>query len=161
VQSADLSWKAPVRGILEDYTARSPGSFVEEKPVSLVWHYRKVAPGFGMWQARELAQHLSEAFANSPLAVLHGAKVVEVRPQGIDKGRALAAVLNRLGPFGFVLVAGDDRTDEDMFAAPEVEQAGAWTVKVGSGPTHAARRVATPAKLREVLAQLCGKRSRG
>lgn len=154
---ADLSWKAAVLEVLDDFAARCPGAVIEEKHSALVWHYRQVEPGFGMWQARELAQHLSESFANSPIEVLHGAKIVEVRPQGFDKGRALRVVLERLGPFDFVLAAGDDRTDEDMFAA--VPQGG-WGIKVGAGLTQARCRVASPATFCELLRSLLGRHKR-
>jgi len=151
LDGVDMSWKPRVREILEDYTARSVGSFIEEKPAGLVWHYRQVEPGFGGWQARELGQHLAEAFANSALEVLHGSKVIEVRPQGFDKGRAFRVLQERLGPFDFVLAAGDDRTDEDMFGALPVN---AWSIKIGAGPTHARFRVDTPRTLREFLVEM-------
>ena len=38
LHNADTSWKGAVREILEDYSSRSPGSFIEEKPASLAWH---------------------------------------------------------------------------------------------------------------------------
>ncbi|MEZ4272814.1 MAG: trehalose-phosphatase [Myxococcota bacterium] len=138
--SVNVSWKPAVREILEDYTARSPGAFVEEKSASLAWHYRQVEMRFGSWQARELAQHLSEAFANSALEVLHGAKVVEVRPQGFDKGRAYRILHKKLGPFDFAMAAGDDRTDEDMFQEVGPE----WSIKIGRGAAHAHYRCETP-----------------
>src|SRR5262249_16963337 len=37
-------WKATVRPILDDFVARTPDSFVEEKSASVAWHYRQVAP---------------------------------------------------------------------------------------------------------------------
>ena len=158
--AADTAWKASVQEILADYTARAAGSFIEEKPVSLVWHYRQAEHGFGQWMAHELVQHLSETFANSPLTVLHGNKVVEVRPQGFDKGRALVRLLARLQPSDFVLAVGDDRTDEDMFvAAPQ----GAWTIKVGStaARSHARHHLGGPAAVRQVLARMLSRRLAG
>ena len=154
----DLSWKGPVHKILDSYTARAPGSFVEEKPVSLVWHYRQAEHGFGNWLARELGQHLRETFANSPLAVLHGNKVVEVRPMGFDKGKALLRLAEALGPFEFILAAGDDRTDEDMFAALSRE---AWSIKVGTAGGHTHARAALPGvvALRQLLALMVTARS--
>jgi len=67
-----------------------------------------------------------------------------VRPQGFDKGRALALLIDRLGPFDLMLAAGDDRTDEDMF---QQLGPGAWTIKVGRGLTHAHYYLDTPAQL--------------
>jgi trehalose 6-phosphate synthase/phosphatase len=156
----DVSWKSAVHEILDDYTTRAPGSFIEEKPVSLVWHYRQAEHGFGQWLARELGQHLSETFANSPLTVLHGNKVVEVRPQGFDKGKALLKLMAHLGKVDYLLAAGDDRTDEDMFA---VAPATAWTIKVGkvgsaADKSHARCHLSGPEAVRGHLLQLLQKR---
>jgi trehalose 6-phosphate synthase/phosphatase len=40
-----VEWKGRVRPVLEHFVDRTPGSFVEEKEYSLVWHYRNVRPG--------------------------------------------------------------------------------------------------------------------
>ncbi len=156
----DLSWRASVHDILDEYTQRTPGSFIEEKSVSLVWHYRQAEPGFGRWMARELGQHLSETFANSPVAVLYGNKVVEVRPQGFDKGKALLRLIEQQGPFEFVLACGDDRTDEDMFHALPPS---AWTIMVGSASpgTHARFHLATPHAVRQFLRRMADGRVKG
>jgi trehalose 6-phosphate synthase/phosphatase len=50
-----------------------------------------------------------------------------------------------------VVAFGDDRTDEDLFAAlPE----GALSVHVGGKPSRAMCRVSDPAEVRKVLAAL-------
>lgn len=36
----DLSWKPQVLAIMEDFTDRTPGSFVEHKQINVCWHYR-------------------------------------------------------------------------------------------------------------------------
>ncbi len=51
-------WKAEILPILEWYTDRTPGSSVEEKDFSLVWHYRGVDPEMGTLRARELMDTL-------------------------------------------------------------------------------------------------------
>ena len=40
-------WKTDVRPLLELYVSRTPGSSLEEKEFSLVWHYRKADEAFG------------------------------------------------------------------------------------------------------------------
>ena len=149
----DLSWKEPVHALLEEYTQRAPGARIEEKPLSLVWHYRQVEPGFGQWLARELGQHLSEAFSNSPVVVMHGSRIVEIRPQGLDKGKALSQFIHERGPYEFIAAAGDDRTDEDMFVALPKE---AWTIKVGVSGNHSHARfyLSDPALVRRFLQRL-------
>ncbi|HTM21623.1 MAG TPA: bifunctional alpha,alpha-trehalose-phosphate synthase (UDP-forming)/trehalose-phosphatase [Kofleriaceae bacterium] len=135
--------------VLEEYTGRTPGSFVEIKEASVAWHYRRADPVAGRRQALELAHHLTEALARSPLQVVHGAKVVEVRMLGVHKGAAYRALAAGLGDFDAVLAAGDDRTDEDLFGALPID---AWTCKVGPGTTHARFRLRDPAELRALLA---------
>ena len=48
-------WKKEIMPVLEMYVQRTPGSFIEEKDFSLVWHYRKVETGLGELRTRELA----------------------------------------------------------------------------------------------------------
>ena len=112
----DTSWKSDVVSILDDYVVRTPGSRIEEKETALAWHYRQTEESLGNWQALELVSVLENSLRNEPVQVLHGAKVVEVRQQGLTKARAYDLVLERFGPFDFELATGDDRTDEDLFA---------------------------------------------
>ena len=87
----------------------------------------------------------------SPLEVLPGDKVVEVRPRGVNKGRVVAQALESTAPGTAVAAFGDDRTDEDLFAAlPE----GAISVHSDGKASRAAYRVKGPAEVRKVLAAL-------
>ncbi len=149
----DTSWMESTREVLDDYTSRLPGSFVETKNATLVWHYRKALPGFGEWLARDVAAHLREVMANAPVEIQRGHKIVEIRPQGIGKGAALRRILDGHGPYDMVAVIGDDRTDEDMFA--EVPEGG-MSIKVGREPTHAMHRIANPKAVRQLLKSLIG-----
>ena len=144
-------WKALARPLMDAFTARVPGSFVEEKTASLAWHYRLVDPEYGAWQSRELRLKLCEALSQSPLEVLPGDKVVEVRPRGVHKGRVVGQALAVAEPGALVAAFGDDRTDEDLFAAlPE----GAISVHSGGKPSRGMYRVSGPSEVREVLATL-------
>ena len=145
-------WRGAVRSIMAQFTDRVPGSLIEEKPLGLAWHYREADRALSTWQARELFQHLVEVLAGQGLEVLSGAKVIEVRPAGVSKGTALRQILASSGePSSFVLVAGDDNTDETMFrAAPP----GAWTLLVGERPSEARHRLGSPEALLELLDDL-------
>lgn len=147
----DTSWMESTREVLDDYTSRLPGSFVETKNATLVWHYRKAQPGFGEWLARDVAAHLREVMANAPVEIQRGHKIVEIRPQGIGKGAALRRIIDEHGPYDVVAVIGDDRTDEDMFAEVPV---GGMSIKVGRQPTHAMHRIANPKAVRQLLKTL-------
>ena len=120
-------WKEEIRPILELYMDRTPGSFIEEKQFSLVWHYRKADSELSTTRVRELTDELVNLTANLNLQILEGSKVVEVKNSGINKGRAALRWIAK-EQWTFVLAIGDDRTDEDMFEVlPEM----AYSLKVG------------------------------
>jgi len=144
-------WKALVRPVLEAFAARVPGALVEEKTASLAWHYRQVDRVFGASQARELRLHLGEVFAHGPLEVLPGDMVVEVRARGVNKGRVVGTVTEGMAPGTLVVAIGDDRTDEDLFAAlPE----GSISIHAGGKKTRAGYRVNGPTEVRQLLSAL-------
>ena len=70
-------WREPVRAILDDFAARTPGSLVEEKTAGLAWHYRMADPDYGAAQAHDLMVHLSAVLTNAPVQILPGAMVME------------------------------------------------------------------------------------
>jgi trehalose 6-phosphate synthase/phosphatase len=132
------AWREPALAILRDFTARTPGSLIEAKSVALAWHYRLADQESGARRANELRLHLAQLLSNQPVEILAGHKVVEIRPYGIHKGRIVPPLPPERLAATVVLAMGDDRTDEDLFAAAPRE---AITVKVGPGPTHARFRV--------------------
>jgi trehalose 6-phosphate synthase/phosphatase len=125
--------KERIRPIMEMFVNRCVGSFVEEKKSTLVWHYRNTHPGIGFTRSRELKNNLLQMTANTPLQVIDGNKVLEVRMMGVDKGAASLKMLNRIDP-DFIVCIGDDTTDEDMFRLLKDR---AYTIKVGYGNTAA------------------------
>jgi trehalose 6-phosphate synthase/phosphatase len=143
-------WRERLRPIFEQYVARTPGSFLEEKTGSIAWHYRAADVEFGALQAKELRLDLLELLANSPFEVLHGEKVVELRLFGVNKGLVVAPLLREGAPAG-ILALGDDRTDEDLFAALPAE---AFTVHVGPAPSMARYRLPDPPAARALLRAL-------
>ena len=151
LQNVPTDWKGVVRPVLEAFVSRVPGAQVEEKSASLAWHYRQAEPGLGTRQARELRLHLGEVFAHGPLEVLPGDKVVEVRARGVNKGRVVALATEGLEPGTQVVALGDDRTDEDLFAAlPE----DAIAIHAGGKDSRARYRVDGPGAVRQLLTAL-------
>ncbi|MEO9966074.1 MAG: bifunctional alpha,alpha-trehalose-phosphate synthase (UDP-forming)/trehalose-phosphatase [Reichenbachiella sp.] len=141
-------WKDDIRDVLEGYVARTPGSFVEEKDYSLVWHYRKVETGLGELRTRELTSHLKYLASNQNLQVLEGDMVVEIKSTEINKGRAARNWMKRHENADFIMAIGDDWTDEDTFKAMPKE---AYTVKVGSSNSAAKFSVNSFENVRELL----------
>jgi trehalose 6-phosphate synthase/phosphatase len=85
-RSAISDWKPKIRPILGHFVDRTPGSFVEEKEYSLVWHYRSAEPEFGEWLATELVSMLEGMLADTELRAYRGKKIVEVKPGWANKG---------------------------------------------------------------------------
>jgi trehalose 6-phosphate synthase/phosphatase len=143
----DNEWKAIVRPALELYVDRTPGSFVEEKNYSLVWHCRKSEPDLAKLRMQELKDAVVAMSKNLNLGVFEGNKIIEVKPTGINKG---LGVQNWLAEedWDFVLAAGDDYTDEDMFHAVGDD---GYTCKIGQGPSRARYRLNSVTEFREFL----------
>jgi trehalose 6-phosphate synthase/phosphatase len=145
------SWREPVLAILRDITARTPGSLIETKAAAIAWHYRMSDPEIGARRANELRVHLNQVLSNQPVEILPGHRLLEIRPYGIHKGRIVAQVSSERLANTAVLAIGDDRTDEDLFAALPPE---AITIRVGPGPTRARFRMDGISAVRELLQSL-------
>lgn len=143
-------WKDEFRSILESYVDRTPGSFVEEKDYSLVWHYRKVETGLGELRTRELASHLRFLASNNNLTVMEGDKVVEIKNSEVNKGYAAEKWLAK-EKYDFIFAVGDDWTDEDTFTAMPEE---AITIKVGQISSLAKYRMDSYKQVRAFLQKL-------
>ena len=98
------------------------GTFVEDKGRSLAVHTRRTAePDAAL---ARLAPHLEELAARAELRVEPGRMVIELRPQGVDKGAALTGLATATGA-GTVLYGGDDLGDLPAFdAVREMRAAG-------------------------------------
>jgi len=144
-------WKREIRPILDFYVGRTPGSFIEEKDFSLVWHYRKTTSELGQIRARELSQNLRFITSSLGLQILEGNKVIEVKNNGINKGRAVLRWIQQLSP-DFIMAIGDDKTDEDIFNQLSEH----ITIKVGIGTTAANYRVKTPKDIRNIIIKIAG-----
>jgi trehalose 6-phosphate synthase/phosphatase len=147
----DARWRGPVQAMMLRYVAAVPGARLERKSEALAWHWRGADREFGARQAAALEAALEAMLAEAEAEVLVGHRVVEVRPRGVHKGRVVEAVLAGLPPHAVVVACGDDRTDEDLFAALPPD---ALSVHVGHGASVAALRVASPAQVRRLLAEL-------
>ncbi|HZO01834.1 MAG TPA: trehalose-phosphatase [Burkholderiales bacterium] len=137
----------PAAGGIRSFAARHRGLVFEDKGASMALHYR-LAP--------QLAAAAKKAVAEAALPlgdtveVQGGKMVVELKPAGCDKGRAIESFM-REPPFaGRVPVfLGDDVTDEYGFRV--VNRLDGHSVKVGEGPSAARWRLEDPAAARAWL----------
>ncbi len=126
-------WKDSIRPVFEVFMDRTPGSFIEEKDYSLVWHYRMADPDLASVRVVELRETLLNLTENLNVGILDGSKVIEVKTAGINKGTAVLHWLSKR-ECDFILAVGDDVTDENTF---EVLPPEAYSVKVGLEMTKA------------------------
>jgi len=143
-------WKTLVRPVLDFFADRTPGTFIEEKNYSLVWHYRNTDQELGMQRAIELKDELNSLLSNFNLEIMEGNKVIEVKNSGINKGKAAARFL-RNKDYEFILAAGDDWTDEFLFQELPQETI---SIKVGAAKTRARYSYADFRNMRNLLNQL-------
>lgn len=135
----DNSWKEIVIPHLQAAVTLTPGSEIEDKTSAIVWHYRQADPEFGLWRAKGLLSEITSITANLPVAVHHGQKIVEVASQMVNKGVACDLLMKTWQPHT-AFAAGDDQTDENMFALKPEHVDHFHTVKIGTGATRAEHR---------------------
>lgn len=149
------AWKQELLPIIHTYTDRTPGSFIEEKSHSLVWHYRKVENDLGELRASELMSNLRYFLSDMPLHLLAGNKVIEIKSMEVNKGKTVGSYIKNTNEFDFILAMGDDITDEDMF---KVLKNKGITIKVGNGKSAASYYLNNVKEARAFISNLPAKR---
>jgi trehalose 6-phosphate phosphatase len=131
------------------FAARHKGLLFEDKGASFAIHYRRV-PALASFVHRTLRRHAAHA-SISGWHLQRGKGILELRPEGRDKGTAIVDYLGE-PPFErrTPVFVGDDLTDEFGFDA--VTALGGQAVKVGPGPTSAAFRLPDVSAVRQWLA---------
>ena len=137
----------PVAVGIRSFAAQHQGLVFEDKGASVALHYRKAPQLARVAQAavRDAAGPLGEA-----VEVQDGKMVVELKPAGCDKGKAIAQFMQE-APFAGrePVFIGDDVTDEYGFRV--VNAMGGHSIKVGEGPSVARWRLENPASTRAWL----------
>jgi len=133
----DVVWDDEIIDIIQHAIDKTPGSYLEKKNASLVWHYRNVDIWLAELRSQQLINALIAPCTRLNLQIVHGNKIVEIKPTDINKG---SETLRRLEQkeYDFVLAIGDDTTDEDMF---RVLPPDGISIKVGSFSPAAKYRI--------------------
>jgi trehalose-phosphatase len=132
-----------------DLSAVTPGSLVEHKHHSVVFHYRvAVDPEPALDDLRRLAAD------SVGLTLIDGKKMLEITDSSTNKGKAISTLRLSLAA-ARVLFIGDDVTDETVFAALGPEDT---TVHVGAGPTLARATLPDPQAVSDFLEELAAAR---
>jgi len=128
-------WKRLVLPVMNKYYRKTPGSSIEVKETSLVWHFRNVAEEVWQRHIKNMSEELSETAKDQNLRILNGNMVFEIVNNNVNKGTA-AEYLTAGNEYDYVMAIGDDTTDEDMFKAVS-RNAQNCTVKIGPGESCA------------------------
>lgn len=154
IWTAISSWYPSAERIMQDYSKRVPGSFVERKQYALAWHYRKSPAEFASYQARKLKEELEIGLSNLPVSILSGSKVIEARAVEANKGNFIRNYLESYlseYPQTTIMALGDDVTDEEMIQALDTNS---LTIKVGDSQSCARYRLAQQSEVLTLLKQL-------
>jgi len=101
----DVSWKQTIKPIFQYFTDRTPGSYFEEKEISLTWHYRATERKFGAFRAKELQSHLDKC--TFPVNVINLNKTIEVRPYECNSTTVLKKIIHKIPDYNFLLYIGE------------------------------------------------------
>ncbi|KAI0315017.1 alpha-trehalose-phosphate synthase [Amylostereum chailletii] len=110
VANFNLTWKSACLEILNYFTERTPGSFVEEREASVVWRFytgKKVDTTDFLWarrQAAEAQNHIFDRFFLM-LRIIPGETSFLVLPNYISRSTAVGAILHSGGPTSSPLAA--------------------------------------------------------
>lgn len=143
------SWKENFIPIFQDFTDRTPGTFIEEKNNCLVWHYRKTDPELASDRVVELKTIINSLISEN-LVVMDGNKAIEITNVNVNKGSAVNELLEN-ADFDFILCAGDDVSDENMFLCLPDKSI---SVKVGQKITKANYYTDSPSKFVSLLKKI-------
>ncbi len=152
----DPATAAAVRDLVaavEQVAADVPGVLVETKPSGVAVHVRLAERTDA---ARVLEQVRHGPGSRHGIHLTAGHEVLELSVVRADKGAALDTLRSMTGATGTLFV-GDDVTDERALARLGEHDVG---VRVGPGATRAPFRVADPAAVAVLLAELATERGR-
>jgi trehalose 6-phosphate phosphatase len=148
----DVAALGRARRRLAEFAAAHDGVLLEDKGLTLALHYRKRPE---LADAATAVAEAAAAESEGALVLLDGKMVCELKPPGVDKGRAIAAFLQEPPFAGRVPVfAGDDVTDEAGFVT--VNQQGGVSIRIGGPPTAAAYGLPNVPALHAWLLELLG-----
>lgn len=145
-------WRHKARRVLrllEPIAAATPGSWIEDKGMTVSLHDRLVPPTKlpALSRALRIAAVKAERFGFCPT---RGIRVTDFVPRGYDKRYAIEA-LRRSARGAPAIYFGDSGGDEPAFAALG---SGDFPVRVGTGTTRARYRARGPADVARFLRRL-------
>lgn len=125
-----------VKNKLQPFQKLFPGSFIEDKKITLTYHYRLVDSRLIKMLQRAFLKEVSLWVRNKKIQILKAKKALEVYPNfNWNKGSAVRWILLHENTESLPIYIGDDKTDEMAFKA--LNELGI-TIRVGfSRDSHA------------------------
>ena len=139
------SWMEDLIPLFETFTDRTPGTFIERKKNSLVWHYRKSDPELASDRVVEFKTVLSSLISEE-LQILDLNKAIEIISVRINKGLSISNILKN--NYDFIICIGDDISDEYMFDSLPDDS---FSIKVGNKNTSAKYYTQNAVEVRKLL----------
>ncbi|ODA77766.1 hypothetical protein RJ55_06368 [Drechmeria coniospora] len=142
-------WKQSVKPIMTYFLERTPGTEIEERRCSLLFHYDGAEDyETASRQASDCASHVNDACESQRVHAIAMDGAIVVEPTDFNKSTAAQKVFEELSAraesaVDFLMVVGDGREDEKVFKwANKLHQAGSVervvTVSLGDRSTEAA-----------------------
>jgi trehalose-phosphatase len=143
----NLPWKECVKDILDYYVERTPGTWVEDRTCSFIWHQEKAEDKvMAARQAGDCTNHVNESCEEFQVHAIPITGGILVESKQWNKVNACKKVIESMKDrnwlVDFVMVAGNGRDDEEVFEwaekfAEEERITNVTTVRVGHGHTSA------------------------
>ncbi|KAF2831903.1 hypothetical protein CC86DRAFT_339941 [Ophiobolus disseminans] len=112
-------WKESCKSILQYYLERVEGSYLEQRHCSLVFHYEKAHDNDSSSRhAGDCANHINDACEQQRVKAVPTKDSVIIETIDFDKATAAQHIFSRYAEANrpdFLLVAGNDRSDENVF----------------------------------------------
>jgi trehalose 6-phosphate synthase/phosphatase len=152
LRDAELAKLERLSTIVEEIADGAEGAWIERKPAGLALHTRRLSSKAGTALQQAARERVVGELIG--ITVRTGKAVLEFAVRSSDKGESLTRLRQHVGATAAIYV-GDDVTDEDAFAALDVDDVG---IKVGQGKSVASYRVRSTEDVAEVLERLADAR---
>lgn len=146
----DLFEKTEAFNILNRLVKENPGSFIEAKRFSRVFHYRKCIPKISDQTASQWADKINSSLKGSSLVCMNFNQALEIKDASCSKLEVLKTLLP-LSPQSRFFCFGDDRSEQEFF---DYFSDKIVSVAVGSRIPHSTYQLASPNELGHWLKDL-------
>ncbi len=105
-----------IKDLAEKRFQNEKGIFLEDKEFTLAFHYRMLDEEKIKDVVYRFIEIVKTKDTDNKLDILHGSKVIEIRPVGWNKGKAVELISSNINSNNTIIIyIGDDNTDEDAF----------------------------------------------